>query len=360
MMRSQASKKTTGLQLEHVTKHFGEVTAVNDVSFDIPHGKLVTLLGPSGCGKTTILRMIAGLESVTAGHIYLGGEEVTHLPTNKRKIPMVFQSYALFPHMNVYENIAYGPRVMHWSDERIKETVEEVVEMIGLNGLTQRWMSELSGGQQQRVAVARALVLKPNVLLFDEPLSNLDAKARKHMRGEIRNLQKDLGITSVYVTHDQAEALAISDLIVVMENAVVSQTGTPEELYTRPANPFVADFIGEANLLDVDVLDVQNETAAQVRIGSVELSVSYCQPPQRGDRAQLVIRPEDIRLSASGATGLKGIVKFALYQGTSNDYVIETEVGELALNDYESKERRYERGMQVSLTFREDRAFLIC
>jgi iron(III) transport system ATP-binding protein len=356
---SQVSKKSTDLKLEHVTKQFGEITAVNDVSFDIPHGKLVTLLGPSGCGKTTILRMIAGLESVTSGHIYLGGEEITHLPTNKRKIPMVFQSYALFPHINVYENIAYGLRIMHWSEERIKETVEEVIEMLGLKGLTQRWTSELSGGQQQRVAVARALVLKPKVLLFDEPLSNLDAKFRKHMRGEIRNLQKDLGITSVYVTHDQAEALAISDQIVVMENAVVSQIGTPEELYTCPANPFVADFIGEANLLDVDVLGVHNGTA-QVRIGSVELSVSYYRPPQRGDRAQLVIRPEDIRLCGGGVTGLKGIVKVALYQGASNDYMIETEVGELALNDYESKKRRYDRGTQVSLTFREDRAFLIC
>jgi iron(III) transport system ATP-binding protein len=356
---NHASKKATNLTLEHVTKQFGEVTAVNDVSFDIPHGKLVTLLGPSGCGKTTILRMIAGLGSVTSGHIYLGGEEVTHLPTNKRKIPMVFQSYALFPHMNVYENIAYGLRVTHWPEDRIKETVDEVVEMLGLKGLSQRWIHELSGGQQQRVAVARALVLKPKMLLFDEPLSNLDAKFRKYMRGEIRNLQKDLGITSVYVTHDQAEALAISDQIVVMENAVVSQIGTPEELYTRPTNPFVADFIGEANLLDVDVLGTHNGTA-QVRVGSVELSIPYYQPPQKGDRAQLVIRPEDIRISSDNTAGLEGVVKFALYQGASHDYIIETEVGELSMNDYESKGRLFERGTPVFLTFREERAFLIC
>lgn len=356
---SQIYKKTADLKLENLTKRFAKVTAVNDVSLEIPHGKLVTLLGPSGCGKTTILRMIAGLEPVTSGHIYLGGEEITRLPPNERKITMVFQSYALFPHMNVYENIAYGLRVMRWSEDMIQETVEEVVEMIGLEGLTQRGSNELSGGQQQRVAVARALVLKPKVLLFDEPLSNLDAKLRKHMRGEIRNLQKDLGITSVYVTHDQSEALAISDQIVVMENAVISQLGTPKELYTRPANPFVADFIGEANLLDVDVLGVQNGTA-QVRVGSVELSVPYYRSPQKGDRAQLVIRPEDIRICADRTNGLKGVVKFAQYQGASNDYMIETEAGELSMNDYESKGRLFERGTQVFLMFREDHAFLIC
>jgi iron(III) transport system ATP-binding protein len=232
--------------------------------------------------------------------------------------------------------------------------------MVGLEGLTQRGSSELSGGQQQRVAVARALILKPKVLLFDEPLSNLDAKLRKHMRGEIRNLQKDLGITSVYVTHDQSEALAISDQIVVMENAVISQLGAPEELYTRPANSFVADFIGEANMVDVEILGT-TENLAQIRVDSVDLSVPYFRTPQQGARAKLVIRPEDIRITTDEQTqGVKGVVKFAQYQGASNDYTIDTEAGELSINDYASKGSLLDRGTRVFLTFREDHLFLIC
>ena len=357
---NHTTTNSADLKFENLTKRFGKVTAVNNVSLEILHGKLITLLGPSGCGKTTILRMIAGLEVATSGHIYLGGEDITHRPPNERKITMVFQSYALFPHMNVYENIAYGLRVMRWPEEKIRDAVQETVNMVGLEGLTQRGSSELSGGQQQRVAVARALVLKPKVLLFDEPLSNLDAKLRKHMRGEIRNLQKDLGITSVYVTHDQSEALAISDQIVVMGNAVISQKGAPKELYTRPANQFVADFIGEANLIDVEVLGVAEELA-QIRLDSVDLSVPYFRIPQQGERAKLVIRPEDIRISADKqAQGLKGVVKFAQYQGASNDYTIDTQAGELSINDYESKESLLDRGTQVALTFREDHLFLIC
>jgi iron(III) transport system ATP-binding protein len=356
----QSTIQTADVKLEHLVKRFGKVTAVNDVSLEIPHGKLVTLLGPSGCGKTTILRMIAGLETVTSGRIYLGGEEITRLPPNERKITMVFQSYALFPHMNVYENIAYGLRVMRWPEDQIREAIQEAVRMVGLEGLTQRGASELSGGQQQRVAVARALVLKPKVLLFDEPLSNLDAKLRKHMRGEIRNLQRDLGITSVYVTHDQSEALAISDQIVVMENAVISQQGGPKELYTRPANPFVANFIGEANLLEVEVQDVANDLA-QISLDSLELSVPYLHSPQRGDQATLVLRPEDIWINTTEQLqSLKGVVKFAQYQGASNDYIVETNVGELSINDYEAKGTLLERGTDVSLTFRNDHLFLIC
>jgi iron(III) transport system ATP-binding protein len=356
----QSTIQTADVKLEHLVKRFGKVTAVNDVSLEIPHGKLVTLLGPSGCGKTTILRMIAGLETVTSGRIYLGGDDITHSPPNERKITMVFQSYALFPHMNVYENIAYGLRVMRWSEDQIRDAIQEAVRMVGLEGLTQRGSSELSGGQQQRVAVARALVLKPKVLLFDEPLSNLDAKLRKHMRGEIRNLQRDLGITSVYVTHDQSEALAISDQIVVMENAVISQQGGPKELYMRPANPFVANFIGEANLLEVEVQNVANDLA-QIRLDSLELSVPYLRTPKRGDQATLVLRPEDIWINTTEQLqSLKGVVKFAQYQGASNDYIVETDVGELSINDYEAKGALLERGTEVSLTFRNDHVFLIC
>lgn len=349
---------TADVKLINLTKRFGKVMAVNDVSLDIPHGKLVTLLGPSGCGKTTILRMIAGLEMPTSGKIYLGGEDITSLPPNERKITMVFQSYALFPHMNVYENIAYGLRVLRWSEDKIRAAMQEVVQMVGLTGLERRNPHELSGGQQQRVAVARALILKPSVLLFDEPLSNLDAKLRKHMRGEIRNLQRDLGITSVYVTHDQSEALAISDHIVVMNNAVIAQRGSPEELYTRPENLFVADFIGEANQLDVEVAAV-NTATAQVRVDTIALTVPFLRPPQAGARAKLIIRPEDVQIQPETTHGLRGVVKFALYQGATNDYIIETAAGELAVNDYHAQGTLLERGTPVSLTFREARLFLL-
>jgi iron(III) transport system ATP-binding protein len=354
----QTDVEPADLKLDEITKRFGDVTAVDHVSLEIPHGRLVTLLGPSGCGKTTVLRMIAGLEVPTSGRIFLGGEDITKLPPNERRITMVFQSYALFPHMNVYENIAYGLRIMRWPEERIRTVVRESLDMVGLAGLEKRGPSELSGGQQQRVAVARALVLKPKVLLFDEPLSNLDAKLRKRMRGEIRNLQKDLGITSVYVTHDQSEALAISDSIVVMQTAVVSQVGVPSTLYTRPANPFVADFIGEANLLDAEILGL-NEDVARVRLGSLELSVPCLNAPARDGQAKLMVRPEDIRIAEATERGLKGTIKFALYQGATNDYTVDTEVGEIRVNDYQTKGILRERGAQVSLRFREDHIFLI-
>lgn len=350
--------ETADLRLRNLTKNFGNVTAVNDVSLEIPHAKLLTLLGPSGCGKTTILRMIAGLEAPSSGAIYLGGEDVTHLQPNERKITMVFQSYALFPHMNVFENIAYGLRVLRWSEERIREAVREALQMVGLEGLDQRSAHELSGGQQQRVAVARALVLKPKVLLFDEPLSNLDAKLRKRMRGEIRNLQKDLEITTVYVTHDQSEALAISDQIVVMENAVISHQGTPIELYTHPANPFVADFIGEANIIEIEVLDVNADTAL-IQLGSIRLSVPFLKKPKKGEYGKLMIRPEDIRLGPPGSEGLKGVIKFAMYQGATNDYAVDTEVGELGVVDHQSDRVVQDRGNEITLNFREDHILLI-
>jgi len=355
---NRAGSGTATVNLVNLTKRFGRVMAVDNVTLDIPHGKLITLLGPSGCGKTTILRMIAGLEVPSSGQIFLGGEDITYLPPNERKITMVFQSYALFPHMNVRKNIAYGLKVLRWPEDKIRTAVKESLEMVGLEGLERRGPSELSGGQQQRVAVARALVLKPKVLLFDEPLSNLDAKLRKRMRGEIRNLQKDLGITSVYVTHDQSEALAISDQIVVMDTAVISQIGGPKELYTRPANSFVADFIGEANIADARVIDVERNTA-QVRLGSLTLSIPFVSPPEKGKTAKVMIRPEDILVKSPETAGLVATVKFAMYQGSTNDYIVDTEVGELRIVDHQAKGVLRQRGAQISLSFREDHLFLI-
>ena len=357
-MQSMRGSESGTLRLEKLSKRFGRVTAVDNITLEIPHGKLITLLGPSGCGKTTILRMIAGLEVPSGGRIYLGGVDITHIPANERKITMVFQSYALFPHMNVYGNISYGLKVLRWPEAKIREAVRESLDMVGLSGMEKRGPSELSGGQQQRVAVARALILKPKVLLFDEPLSNLDAKLRKRMRGEIRNLQKDLDITSVYVTHDQSEALAISDQIVVMSNAVISQIGGPEELYTRPANPFVADFIGEANIVEALVLDTNAETA-RVQLGSIHVDVPVTTAAEKGQKAKVMIRPEDILVFSEDNKGLKATVKFSMYQGSTNDYVVDTEVGELRIVDHQTKGAIRDRGTQVSLRFREDHLYLI-
>ncbi|HUP28731.1 MAG TPA: ABC transporter ATP-binding protein, partial [Usitatibacter sp.] len=246
---SGSEEAAGGVVLRGVAKRYGAVTAVNPLDLAIEPGSLVTLLGPSGCGKTTLLRMIAGLERVSSGRILINGRDVTDLPAGKRNVSMVFQSYALFPHMNVRENVAYGLRSGGTRKVDAHRLAEEALGTVGLEGYGDRLTSEMSGGQQQRVAVARALVLRPDVLLFDEPLSNLDARLRRAMRDEIRRLQQKLGLTVVYVTHDQSEALAVSDRIVVMRNAQIAQVGTPRELYEAPANVFVATFMGEASQL---------------------------------------------------------------------------------------------------------------
>lgn len=314
---------------EHVTKTYpgASTPAVNDISLAIEAGKLVTLLGPSGCGKTTTLRMIAGLEMPSSGRILIGGDDVTRLPATDRDVSMVFQSYALFPHMTVMENVSYG---LHFSGHDKKEVASRAragLELVGLTGFEARLPSELSGGQQQRVAVARALVLEPQVLLFDEPLSNLDAKLRRHVREEIREIQTKLGLTVVYVTHDQEEALAVSDRIIVMNKAVVAQDGTPRELYDAPANAFVADFIGEANILDCEVVSVQGDEAA-VRVGSLALKL-----PARGHQAgpaKLAVRPSRIEIGAAGTPQtIAGTLAKVTYAGSHLELVVATGLGDV-------------------------------
>ena len=349
---------TADLKFQNVTKRFGNVTAVNNVSLDVEHGDLITLLGPSGCGKTTILRMIAGLEMPSSGRILLGGEDITNLPANERKITMVFQSYALFPHMNVYENITYGLRVLKWKEDKIKTAAKDVLRLVGLEGLAKRDASELSGGQQQRVALARALILKPKVLLFDEPLSNLDAKLRNRMRAEIRSLQKELGITSVYVTHDQSEALAISDKIIVMDNSIISQIGSPTELYTQPKNPFVADFIGEANIVEA-IYKGTKDGKAVVEISGYEFNVNYKSLPEKNDKINLMIRPEDIYFTDE-CSGLHGKIDFAMYQGSVDDYTITLDDSqEIRVHDFSYRREIKKQGLSVILKVREDHIFLI-
>jgi iron(III) transport system ATP-binding protein len=316
------------IELSRVTKQYGSVTAVRDVSFTIAAGSLVTLLGPSGCGKTTTLRLIAGLETVTSGRILIGDDDVTALGASDRNVSMVFQSYALFPHMSVLENVAYGPRAAGRSRGDAAASARAALASVGLAELGGRLPSELSGGQQQRVAIARALVLEPRVLLFDEPLSNLDARLRRQMREEIRALQRRLGITVVYVTHDQEEALGVSDRIIVMNHAVVAQEGPPRDLYETPDDVFVAGFMGEANRVK-GVLRRLDDRTGRVTIGGLTRTL-----PHRGladGAVDVAIRPEAILIARGDAEigVLRGTVSQAAYLGSRMEYSITSEIGEL-------------------------------
>jgi iron(III) transport system ATP-binding protein len=351
-----SKKQAASVEFRNVTKRYGNVTAVDSVSFTIAPGQLVTLLGPSGCGKTTTLRMIAGLEMASEGQILIGDRDVTNLSAADRDVSMVFQSYALFPHMSVLENVAYGPSVQGVPKKDAYAMAMEKLELIGLKGLEKRAPSELSGGQQQRVAVARALVLEPQVLLFDEPLSNLDAKLRRRVREDIRELQQNLNLTVAYVTHDQEEALAVSDHIIVMSNARIAQTGTPHELYEEPANLFVADFIGDANIITGDLASITGPTA-EVRIGGLNLQL-----PHRGasqGAVKLAARPDAIFLDETVQAGaLAGTVRKTSYLGTQVEYDVESPIGNLFVVQYGRKEA-IAPGTPVAISFSTQRGVAI-
>lgn len=307
------------VELRKLTKRYGSVVAVDAADFTVTRGTLVTLLGPSGCGKTTTLRLIAGLEMASEGRLFIDSEDVTNRAAYERDVSMVFQSYALFPHMNVMENVSYGLKNSGLKRRRVEELATEKLSAVGLSGFEKRFPSELSGGQQQRVAVARAIVLEPKVLLFDEPLSNLDAKLRRRVREDIRALQQRLGLTVVYVTHDQEEALAVSDRIIVMKDARIVQDGTPRDLYERPANRFIADFIGNANILPVTIERIEGDKA-KVTLGTLELQVQ-----NRGmaaGEAELSVRPQAFRLrpGAPEAGEIAGTIRKAAYLGSHMEY----------------------------------------
>lgn len=292
-----------------LTKRFGDVTAVDDISLDIADGEFLTLLGPSGCGKTTTLRMIAGLEQPDEGRIVVDGQDVTFVPANRRRFGMVFQNYALFPHMTIFENVAFGLRARRETQDDIARKVEEALELVRLPGYAQRKPSQLSGGQQQRVALARALAARPKILLLDEPLSNLDAQLRDETRAEIQRLQKDSGITTVYVTHDQSEALALSDRVAVMNNGRFEQIGTPADIYRRPATAFVARFIGQVNVFAGSVVDIQDGRAL-VDVGFGRLWSDLTAPVQAGvsirtgQRVQVCIHPENLEPTEGDGTNV--------------------------------------------------------
>jgi iron(III) transport system ATP-binding protein len=305
---------------EHGVK--GQIFAVNDVSLTVVPGELLTLLGPSGCGKTTTLRMIAGFEQPTSGSIHIGDRNVTGLRANERNIGFVFQNYAIFPHLSVFENVAYGLRVQNKPDEEIKRDVQEVLELVGLGGYAQQQPHQLSGGEQQRVALARAIVFKPRILLFDEPLSNLDAKLRVQMRSEIQQLQKRLGVTTVYVTHDQEEAMAISDRIAVMSGGKIVQVDVAEDLYDHPHNEFVARFIGRANLLDGRLTSVDAGRVAVEVLGQTIVVTGAPEGSKAGDVVRVMIRPERISLKRDGAHGATGKVVTRTFLGEKTEYYV--------------------------------------
>ena len=318
---------TISVHVDGVSKRFshrvkGEIYAARDVRLDVAPGEFLTLLGPSGCGKTTTLRMIAGFEQPDAGRIRFGGQDVTQLPANRRNIGFVFQNYALFPHLSVFENVAYGLQVRGQSGATIAKDVSDVLALVGLAGYEHQFSGQLSGGEQQRVALARAIVIRPRVLLFDEPLSNLDAKLRVQMRTEIRDLQRRLAITTIYVTHDQEEAMAVSDRIAVMNQGSVVQDGTAEDLYHRPATEFVATFVGRVNLIPGRVVASSGASTTVAALGTT-ISVATQGPGSReGDTVRLVLRPEIIELVADATVAPRATVISRTFLGEKVEYVL--------------------------------------
>ncbi len=355
----------TSLRLESVVKKFpqregsGEFTAVDNVSLDIRKGEFITLLGPSGCGKTTTLRLIAGFESPTSGRINLGGRDITMQPPNKRDMTMVFQSYALFPHMSVFDNVAYGLHLKRLSRSDIDKKVRATLDLMGLGALATRRPNQLSGGQQQRVALARALVMEPQVLLFDEPLSNLDAKLRVQMRGEIHRLQRRLNITSVYVTHDQDEAMALSDRIVVMNAGKIEQMGKPEDIYRYPATRFVADFIGRANFLDTKIQAIDDNCAVVSAFGQTFRVPLQQTPFSVGEHATLMMRPEAIRL-AHDPSAKQVRIESAMYLGTEVEYMVMVDDQLWSVADTDPRTgRAFDEGATAGMTILESSLHLL-
>ncbi len=347
------------LEFEGVSKSFGPLKAVQGVSLGIEKGEFYSLLGPSGCGKTTLLRMLAGFETPDAGRILLDGRDVTALPPNRRKVNTIFQSYALFPHLTVFDNVAYPLDVKRTPAADIRRAVDEVLALLELAQLAQRYPNQLSGGQQQRVALARALVTQPSLLLFDEPLSNLDARLRVHVRAEIRRLQKTLGITTVYVTHDQVEAMSMSDEIAIMRDGQIEQIGDPKTLYFRPATRYAAEFIGRANFLPGRIVAGDGQTARVAALGQ-EFQVESVGAVAAGDAVSIMIRPESVVLNGAGSTALRGTVRQATFAGTTVDYVVAVESVDLLVTELGSaKKRPLAEGQPVTVGLSPDTMHLI-
>ena len=319
--------KKAEVKFINITKKFNETVAVDNISCNFEAGTLTTILGPSGCGKTTSLRLIAGLERATEGKILIDNEDVTILPATDRDVSMVFQSYALFPHMSVIENVSYGLKMINVKKEEYTEKSIETLKLVNLEGYENRMPSELSGGQQQRVAVARAIVLKPKVLLFDEPLSNLDAKLRRQVREDIREIQQKLGVTTIYVTHDQEEALAISDKVIVMNNAVIAQEGSPKDLYNNPKNKFVANFIGDANVVSAEI---ESKEGNSYKLKLAEMKINIINDENISGKISVALRPEKINIQNNIIeNSIKGKVNNSSFVGNSYQYIVNSNIGKI-------------------------------
>ena len=343
----QPERRLIDLELDGISRSFGEAAVLTDLSLTVYKGELCCLLGPSGCGKTTTLRIIDGLLEPDAGAVRLAGEDITRKTPQQRNLGMVFQNYALFPHLNVYENVAYGLRRRRLPETEIAARVNEVIGLVRLSGYQRRRVHQLSGGQQQRVALARSLVIAPRLLLLDEPLSNLDARLRADMRDEIRRIQRELGITTIYVTHDQEEAIGIADRIAVMNQGVIEQMGTPQQVYEKPASRFVADFIGRVNLLPGDVVDG----------GLVILGRRFSLPEGSwtdGTTVTAAIRPERITIADANADGIPATVRNVTYHGATARYHVSPETrpeSELII-EVRSIQPEFTPGGRVSIGFR--------
>src|SRR5438046_7445435 len=358
--------RSVAIALEGVSKGFGKVAAVNDVSLSIGEGEFFSLLGPSGCGKTTSLRMIAGFEQPDAGRIVLQGEDVTKVRPNRRPVNMVFQHYALFPHMSVYDNVAFGLKVKKVPRVEHRERVQEILRVVSLEGLDKRRARQLSGGQQQRVALARALVNRPAALLLDEPLGALDVKLRKQMQLELKRIQSTLGTTFVYVTHDQEEALAMSDRIAVMNGGRVEQTGDPREIYDRPRTAFLADFLGPLNAFDLRIDELVGESAV-MRLAEDERIVVPVGGGHRPDETlRVAVRPERVQIAAAGAplldggSRLEGTIAEIVFLGMYTQFHVDTKAGRLVCHRLADESLGpLEPGSQVTLTWEPEQASLL-
>ncbi|MFV0381366.1 MAG: ABC transporter ATP-binding protein [Breznakia sp.] len=309
------------IQFKNIVKKFDDTLVLKGINLDIKENEFVTLLGPSGCGKTTLLRILAGFLTQDEGSVVFDGEEISKLPPYKRELNTVFQKYALFPHMNVYDNIAFGLKIKKMSDDVIRQKVTRMLKLVSLEGYEERAIDQLSGGQQQRIAIARALINEPLVLLLDEPLAALDLKLRKEMQLELKRIQQEVGITFIYVTHDQEEALTMSDKIVVMKDGEIQQVGTPNDIYNEPENEYVANFIGESNILDGEMLDDYKLYFDDKEYPCVDFGF------KKHEAVDIVIRPEDINIVTRGKGLLNGVVKSSLFKGVHNEIIVETVKG---------------------------------
>ncbi len=348
------------LVLENLVKIFqsgkNALAAVDKVNVKVKEGELVTLLGPSGCGKTTTLRMIAGFEIPTSGKIFIDGKEISMIPPNQRPTTMVFQNYALFPHMTVFENISYGLKIHKESAKNIKEKTEKIIDLVDLEGLSKRPPAHLSGGQQQRVSLARSLIMEPKVLLLDEPLSNLDAKLRISTRLEIRKLQQRIGITSVYVTHDQEEAMTLSDRVVIMNEGKIQQIGTPQEIYAYPNNYFVADFIGKANFMVGKVHKILTPKNVEIEVkGNIFKIALHNKFFKEGEKILLLVRPEAVDLKAKTSQSITGKIQQIIYLGSHLVYKIKVDNEIFTIEIANPQEQRnFSTGEEVNLCFKEN------